>query len=164
MRKVAVLMTVCSALAATATALAGSTGGKATGGINHTTVAGFEAHRSFNAQGTPEAAKGQVETKIVDATTGQLIRKFHGVVDCYQPIDNKTARFSGFVTNVKFGEEDVEGDYFRWTVRDNGEGRKAPPDEFIAERFMTKPQAECTVGAVPTLEAVNGNIQVHRPK
>jgi hypothetical protein len=132
---------------------------KATGGIKIVSANDFDAARMFTAQGTPASAKGEVETRVVDPVTGDLVRQWHGVVDCYQAIDSKTARFSGYVTNSQ-GGEDVEGQYFRWTVRDNGEGSNAPPDEFVAARFANKPASTCTSGGQPTLEAVKGNLQV----
>ena len=170
MRKFVLLVCVALALGAVATAIAapGKAGvGKATGGVTHPTALGFVAHMSFNAQGTPTAASGQVETRVVDPATGDLVRQWHGVVDCYQPNavagDPTTARFGGFVTNSQ-GGEDVEGQYFRITVKDNGQGRKAQPDQIMTERFLTQPLATCTVGVAPGLEAVNGNIQVKPAK
>jgi hypothetical protein len=159
MKRGVIALAAVLVLASAALAVAAATGGKATGGVNHTTVAGFQAHRSFNAQGTPTDAKGQVETRITDPVTGALVRQWHGEVDCYQPLDATTARFSGVVTNSQGGEE-VEGEYFRWTVRDNGEGANAPPDQIAAERFANKPASACTLGTTPAFDAVSGNIQV----
>jgi hypothetical protein len=165
MRKGVLLAALALALALVlaGVAIAASTGGQATGGVSRPTALGFEAHMSFNAKGTPADAQGQVETRVVDPATGDLVRQWHGKVDCYQPAavggDPTTARFSGFVTNSQ-GGEDVEGHYFRMTVRDNGEGANSPPDEIATERFLDKPVSACTAGTVPVFEEVHGNIQV----
>jgi hypothetical protein len=142
----------------TVTAVAASPFGKATGGESNFTVGDDSAHRSFNAQGDASGAKGQVESRVIDPASGEVVRQFHGVVDCYYQDGNK-ARFSGQITNAQ-GGQDTEGRYFLWSVEDNGEGKKATgPDRFRAIRSVTP--LDCQLTPLPaTQEVTKGNIQV----
>lgn len=157
---------VALALAGAGTAIAAIDGGKATGGVNITTVGAFDAHRSFNAQGSPTSAKGQVQTKLVDPQTGEKVGQFHGQVDCYRQLSANSAIFGGRVTNFQGQSGDVQGfaPFFAWVVVDNGEGRNATaPDMFGAGRFNQPPQ--CNAGDVlPTQVVEDGNIQVKADK
>jgi hypothetical protein len=149
------------ALAATGTAVAATDGGKATGGITITTSAGYQAHRSFTAQGTPTRAKGQIETKLTDPVTGKKVGQFHGVVDCYRQTGPNSAIFGGHITHFQGKSGDVQGfqPFFEWAVVDNGEGPMAPPDMFGAGRFRNAP--DCDAGDVLPVQPVeHGNIQV----
>lgn len=48
-------------------------------------------------------------------------------------------------------------------MRDNGEGRKAPPDEISASRFAT--DQECETATLDPMQPVSkGNLQVHKLK
>jgi hypothetical protein len=161
-----VLGAIVIALMATGTAFAAIDGGKANGGAAITTSGGFQAHRSFNAQGTPTSAKGQIETKLVDPATGEKVGQFHGVVDCYRQTGPNSAIFGGRVTDFQGKAGDVQdfAPYFEWAVVDNGEGAKATgPDMFGAGRFDNPPK--CDAGDVlPVRPVESGNIQVKADK
>lgn len=138
-----------------ASALAAS-GNKATGGVKQPTGDGNEAQRAFTAQGSPTSAKGQIQQKLVDPS-GNLVRQFHGVVDCYFQEGNR-ARFSGVITKSR--GEDVEGQFFIYAVEDNGEGANAPVDRIAARRSVVP--FDCQLPVVqPTQPVTSGNIQVH---
>lgn len=68
---------------------------------------------AFTAQGTPEAAKGQVQVVDRSAGTGQSQVKFHGIVECIL-VEGNMAEIAG-------SERDT-GDPFTLRVVDNGEG------------------------------------------
>lgn len=156
MRRIAFVTAVVACAVAATPAMAASKDGKATGGIKHVTVAGFDGQADFNAQGTPADAKGRVHRRVVD--NGGLIREFTGDVTCYFQVGN-LARFSGVITNEQ-GDDSIQGQYFLWAVQDNGEGSKAPPDLFSAARSAT-PFDCATFAQMPFLPVDNGNIQVH---
>lgn len=140
-----------------ATALAAS-GNKATGGVMQPTTRGNDAQRAFTAQGSPTSAKGQVQQKVVDPS-GNLVHQFHGVVDCYFQ-DGNRAKFSGVITKSK-GDDDLEGQFFLYSVEDNGEGANAPVDRIAARRSIVPFDCRLPV-AEPTQPVTSGNIQVHQ--
>lgn len=147
-------------LVSTGSALAAASGGKATGGVNYLGGSNYDYHRSFTAQEvSPTVAKGQVETKVIDPATGQVVRRFHGNVDCYRRVSDNVAIFSGQIDNDQGPvAEAVEGQFFEWVVEDNGEGANAAPDRISALRGITP--YNCKADVVPVRDVVNGNIQV----
>jgi hypothetical protein len=121
--RTALALAAATALVVAPTALAGSDRDRATGGgqiLVGTRGAGDTI--AFTAQGTPEAATGQVQ--FVDRTggTGKGNVRFHGVVDCILVVGN-TAEIAGH-------ERDT-GDPFTLRVVDNGEGRNAVESDTI---------------------------------
>ena len=114
------LVVACAlALAAVpvASALAGN-GDKATGGGQVLLGdSGKASTIAFTAQGTTEAAKGQVQFIDRSAGAGRDQAKYHGVVDCIE-VTGKTAIIGGY---QKKGDANEEGDRFVLRVVDNGE-------------------------------------------
>ena len=88
--------------------------------------------------------------------------RFHGVFTCLH-VDGAEAWLGGELTKV-----DVEGFpplpiYFVWQVRDNGEGRNAPPDQVSALLLSLNPDFPETCLLEPILplsELDNGNVKV----
>jgi hypothetical protein len=155
-KKLAFAAVLSLALVSVANASAGDAG-KATGGVKYTTVFGLQAQSDFTAQGTPTDAKGRVHRRVVDSN-GNVIRSFEGDVNCYTQ-DGNVATFSGVITNRQ-GPDDGLGQYFMWTVQDNGEGNNASPDLIRVDRSPTP--LDCSIPKiVPTQAIEEGNIQVH---
>ena len=158
MRALAVVLGVAMALTANA-AFAGSAE-QTTGGMRWTTVVpegqteGDEAHVAFNA----DADGGQVQVRVVRPSTGELVQRWHGTVDCYWQSGNM-ATVSCQVTNLLLGANTNEGPYFVFTATDGGEGRKAAPDTFGMTRRAI-PQL-CVNRIVTSQPNAAGNIQVH---
>jgi hypothetical protein len=159
MRFTAIVMGLVLALGASS-ALAGPAQ-KATGGVRFITdvaqgqTEGDEAMVSFNAQAN--GPKGQIQVRVTRPSTGELVQRWHGEVDCYMQTGS-TATFSGRVTKLELGTNTNEGMFFKLTATDGGEGRNAAPDEFAMQRRMTDPGC-----AQPFMTNTNfaGNIQVH---
>ncbi|MGH2685468.1 MAG: hypothetical protein ACRDJP_08390 [Actinomycetota bacterium] len=158
MRALAVVLGVAMALTANA-AFAGSAQ-KTTGGMRWTTVVpegqteGDEAHAAWNA----DADGGQVQVRVVRPSTGELVQRWHGTVDCYWQSGN-IATVGGHVTNLLLGTNTNEGPYFIFTVTDGGEGKNAAPDKFGMTR-RDVPQL-CPNRIVPSQPNAAGNVQVH---
>lgn len=92
--------------------------------------------------------------------------KAKGDVTCFTvEADGKTARMGGIVDG---GDPALNGTEAVWTVRDNGEGNNAPPDEATDLRFGLPPgfaEFHCTVGFPPEAfgtfgDSERGNVQV----
>ena len=103
---------------------------------------------------------GQFELK--SAQDGGL--RIHGDVVCFTIVGN-TARIAGRVeqSNTTLVPE---GTYVIWTVIDNGEGAKDPPDmtsDFFGPFNAAVAAAHCAVGfnLAPFLPVLDGNLQVH---
>lgn len=134
-------------LSADAPSFARGASPKATGGAY---AAALDLYLTFNAQGTPTSAKGQVNYR--HAATG---RSFAGEVACYHQVGNR-AGFSGEITR-----SNISRDYFLVEVIDNGEGDTATgPDRFRV--LVANVPYDCTAlsGAYPAV-VTDGNIQVH---
>ncbi len=109
-----------TALALPFVASAGSSTDRATGGGQILVGSqGAGSTIAFTAQGTPAAAKGQVQVIDRAAGKGQNQVKFHGIVQCILVTGN-TAEIAG-------GERDTN-DPFTLRVVDNGEGMNADND------------------------------------
>ena len=101
-------------------ASAGSPTDRATGGGQILIGTGNAGNTiAFTAQGTPEAAKGQVQVVDRSAGKGQSQVKFHGLVECIL--------VSGNMAEIAGSERD-SGDPFTLRVVDNGEGVNASND------------------------------------
>jgi hypothetical protein len=108
------------ALAVPGMASAGSRTDRATGGGQIlVSTKGAGSTIAFTAQGTPDAAKGQVQVIDRAAGKGQDQVKFHGIVECILVVGN-TAEIAGV-------ERDTE-DPFTLRVVDSGEGAAAAAD------------------------------------
>ena len=90
-------------------------------------------------------------------------QRIHARVYCFTVTGN-SARLAARIeqTNVSFGPV---GSYVVWSVRDNGEGAKAPPDETTDIYFGgTQAQADthCRTGfpLAPYYQSFRGNLQV----
>ena len=90
--------------------------------------------------------------------------RIHGDVVCFTVIGN-VARLAGRVdqSNTPIVEE---GAYVVWTVVDNGEGNKSPPDlttDFFGPVSEEAAAFHCAVGfnLGPFLPVLGGNLQVH---
>jgi hypothetical protein len=149
------------AVGVSGTAVAAGVNGMATGGVTHPTTNGETARSQFNAKAGPHGPQGVVNRKVRDAVTNEVIRDFMGNVDCYHQEGN-TAWFSGPITMDR-GNDGFEGQYFIWVAQDNGAGKKAPPDQFRAERSAT-PVDCATKPIAPTQPVDNGSITVHKLK
>ena len=144
-------------------AVAGN-GDKATGGgkvlfsdddVKASTIA-------FTAQGTTEAAKGQVQFIDRSAGAGRDQTKYHGVVDCIEVVGN-AALIGGF----RKGAEDPTDpdDRFVLRVQDNGEPNQG--QDMIQFDEETEQDAADTCGddddeddLTPEFALANGNVQV----
>jgi len=92
----------------------------------------------------------------------------HGTVDCLclypAPNGGAGAVVSGVITNVQKGAGPVpvqEGDRFLVELVDNGEGRKAPPDQISPTLFGP---SDCHAApALPLFPLAGGNFQVVGP-
>jgi hypothetical protein len=159
MKKVAVVVGLAMVLGAGAAHAGGAQ--KATGGVSWVTfpaadqTEGDEAHLSFNAHA--DGPKGQVQVRVVRPSTGELVQRWHGTVDCYHQ-DGNMVVVRGEVTNLTLGANTNEGRYFLFIAVDNGEGKNAPPDEFGMRRDAAP--LECD-RVLLTRQQVAGNIQVH---
>jgi hypothetical protein len=90
--------------------------------------------------------------------------RLHGSVACVSLIGN-IARLEGIVDQSTIPFVAV-GSHMRWTVVDNGEGSKAPPDQTSSFRQTLNPADygwHCAIGldVLGLLDIVSGNIQVH---
>lgn len=115
-----VSLTAAVALAVPLAATAGSSTDRATGGgqiLLGTQGAGTTI--AFTAQGTSEAAKGQVQVVDRAAGRGQDQVKFHGIVECIL-VEGNMAEIAG--------RERDSNDPFTLRVVDNGEGAAASND------------------------------------
>ena len=134
-RAILVGLAAAAATAAIATsALAGSPNDRVTGGgqiLLGTTGAGNTI--AFTAQGTPDAAKGQVQFIDRSAGTGQDQVRFHGIVDCLD--------VQGNMAQVYGHNRDDAGDTFELYVVDNGEGAGAAGADVVA--FNGEPDGGC---------------------
>jgi hypothetical protein len=88
--------------------------------------------------------------------------RLHGDVICFTIVGN-TARLGGFIE--KSSEPILEGLHAVWTIVDNGEGGKAPPD-LTSDFFLATAEEtllHCAVGfnLAPFLPVLGGNLQVH---
>ena len=105
------------ALAVPVSSAVAGNGDKATGGGQ--VLLGGSGKMStiaFTAQGTTEAAKGQVQFIDRSAGAGQDQVRYHGVVDCIEVTGN-TAIIGGY---QKKGDANEPGDRFVLRVVDNG--------------------------------------------
>lgn len=91
---------------------------------------------------------------------------FHGDVTCFTiASDNKTAWLGGIVErDPGFGTTGLDAN---WTVVDNGEGNKAPPDQATDLTFGVPTgmaAVHCATGngttSIPPVNIVGGNVQV----
>jgi hypothetical protein len=133
---------------------AGSPNDRVTGG-GQTLVGSKGAGNTiaFTAQGTQEAATGQVQVVDRSAGTGQNQTRFHGVVDCLA-VDGNRAEIIGH-------KRDDPSDLFSIYVMDNGEGAAADNDLVLLNE---DPDGSCGIddddddGAV---DLARGNAQVY---
>jgi hypothetical protein len=124
---------------------------------------GFNAEEKYSNSAIRHAdgsVSGQFELK--SAQDGGL--RIHGDVVCFTIVGN-TARIAGRVeqSNTTLVPE---GTYVIWTVIDNGEGAKDPPDQtsdFFGPFNEAVAAAHCAVGfnLAPFLPVLHGNLQVH---
>ena len=127
------LAAVAATAALAATALAGSGTDRVTGGgqvLLGTPGAGNTI--AFTAQGTPDAATGQVQFIDRSAGTGQSQERFHGIVDCLNVSGNRAQIY---------GHARDGGAPFTVYVMDNGEGSNASGDDVVV--FSSDPQGDC---------------------
>ena len=144
------------AIAIPGIASAGSPTDRATGGgqtLLNTTGAGNTI--AFTAQGTAEAAKGQVQFIDRSAGTGQSQVKFHGVVNCLV-VEGNRAQIAG--------ENRDTGAPFELSVVDNGEGAAADDDLILFDN--TDVDGDCSTDdseddEEPELALARGNAQVY---
>ena len=137
-------------------AVAGN-GDKATGGGQ--VLLGDSGKRStiaFTAQGTTEAAKGQVQFIDRSAGAGRNQVKYHGVVDCIEVTGN-TASIGGY----RKGEPADTADRFALRVVDNGEPNQG--QDMIQFDDMTDETNTCgddEEDDAPEFALAKGNAQV----
>lgn len=117
----------------------------------------YSSNAIRHADGT---VSGQFELK--SAQDGGL--RIHGDVVCFTIVGNR-ARIAGRVdqSNTTLVPE---GTYVVWTVVDNGEGAKDPPDQtsdFFGPFSEAAATAHCAIGfnLAPFLPVLHGNLQVH---
>jgi hypothetical protein len=88
--------------------------------------------------------------------------RIHGNVICFTVVGN-TARLGGVIEHSNTALA-PPGTFVVWTVVDNGEGNKSPPDQ-TSDFFVVDPataQFHCAVGFnLPLMPVVGGNLQVH---
>jgi hypothetical protein len=90
--------------------------------------------------------------------------RLHGHVVCFTIIGN-AARLAGQIDQSNFSITPA-GSYVVWSLRDNGEGAKDPPDEtqdFLGPMTAAEAAAHCAVGLDlgPFIPVRSGNLQVH---
>ena len=109
--KIVVAIAALAAFAISSVSATAGNGDKATGGGQILVGSNAGSTIAFTAQGTTEAAKGQVQ--FIDRTVGkgQSQIKYHGVVDCIEVIGNFAV----------IGGETRNGTPFTLRVEDNGE-------------------------------------------
>jgi hypothetical protein len=135
-------------------------------GHAHLFVQDCDEHYSFSAIRHPDGSVTG-EWQVHDICTlpeGTIIAHTHGTVTCLTILpDGKTARIGGVVTGSNYPTVEPPQEA-GWTVRDNGEGAKDPPDAVSGLYFGLVPgTAEffCDVGAPLEMFAnERGNIQV----
>ena len=106
---------------------------------------------------------GSVAGELEEYSAQQGGQRIHAIVYCFTVTGNG-ARLAARIdqTNVPFGPV---GSYVVWSVRDNGEGAKAPPDE-TTDLFFGGTQAQadthCRTGfpLAPYYQSLRGNLQV----
>lgn len=145
-----------------------ATGGRATGhvGFEFSTPVGviLSEKYSFVALSTEPpplfAAKGQYQLQLVATFVEEEV---HGEVVCLGVAGN-TARIGGRITKLISGGVQVPTALYNfWTVQDNGEGSKDPPDLASTFRFSSEAgaRAHCAVGVpLEQLPIQQGNVQV----
>ncbi|HKN67383.1 MAG TPA: hypothetical protein VJW73_13965, partial [Gemmatimonadaceae bacterium] len=106
---------------------------------------------------------GSVNGEFEEFSEQEGGQRIHARVYCFTVTGN-SARLAARIdqTNVSFGPV---GSYVVWSVRDNGEGAKAPPDETTDIFFGgTQAQADthCRTGfpLAPYYPSIRGNLQV----
>ena len=149
----AVALSVVAMLAMTTGATADSKTDRATGGgqILFSTNPGAGNTIAFTAQGTADAAKGQVQFIDRSAGNGRSQVKYHGDVTCIIAEGN-TAKIAGVLRN---------GDFFNLYVQDTGEGHDNS-DPIFFDSMVDTPDCDFDVPSDNDLEALaRGNAQVH---
>jgi uncharacterized Zn-binding protein involved in type VI secretion len=157
--KVALAGAAVVALALPVTAAVAGNGDKATGGgqvllgsgdVKASTIA-------FTAQGTTEAAKGQVQFVDRSAGTGRNQVKYHGIVDCIE-VTGTLAIIGGF---KRGGEASDSADRFVLRVQDNGEpNRGADMIQFDNESDAPDTCGNDDENEPPEFALARGNAQV----
>lgn len=105
---------------------------------------------AFTAQGTAEAAKGQVQFVDRSAGNGRSQVKYHGTVGCIDAVGN-TAKVAGTLRN---------GDSFNLYVEDTGEGQ-GNADVIFFDSAADTPECDFDTPDDDELEALaRGNAQV----
>ena len=157
MRKLLVAIPV--ALIVAAPALAAPSPNKATGGgqILLSNSSSYGSTIAFTAQGTPEAAKGQVQVIDRSAGTGQSQVKFHGIVECIL-VQGNMAEIAGV--------ERDSGDPFTLRAVDNGEGANAGNDMIFFDDVEDDERCESDDNDDDDAQVAlaRGNVQVHPVK
>ena len=135
-------------------AMAGSPNDRVTGGGQ--TLIGTQGAGNtiaFTAQGTSDAAKGQVQVVDRSAGTGQSQDGWHGVVDCLA--------VSGNAAEIIGHKRDDPADLFSVYVMDNGEGVAADNDLVLLNE---DPDDTCGIDDDDddaAVELARGNAQVY---
>lgn len=106
---------------------------------------------------------GSVTGEFEETSAQQGGQRIHAQIACFNVV-GKTARLAARIdqTNVPFGPA---GSYVVWSVIDNGQGAKGPPDETTDVYFNgTEAQAQyhCRTGypLAPYYPSLRGNLQV----
>lgn len=104
------------------------------------------------------SVSGQFQLRTEQVDGGSI----HGSVLCFTIVGNR-ARLGGVIERSSTPLA-TEGQHVIWNVVDNGEGRRAPPDE--TSDFFPVPAAvmaaHCATGFnLGSLPVLGGNIQVH---
>jgi len=140
-------------------ASAGSTTpGKATGGGKAVWPNGADTYAFTVQKDADQNVKGEATFQL--RTEG--VTEVKGDIQCafFWTPPNAWADLSGTITHAS--DPDWIGKAFLFSVRDNGQGKDAPPDQ--VSRVMTSdtanPATWCLPGWVTTLAELKGNIQV----
>jgi hypothetical protein len=107
---------------------------------------------------------GSVTGEFEESSEQEGGQRIHAQVYCFT-VSGNTARLAARIeqTNVSFGPV---GSYVVWSLVDNGEGAKSPPDE-TTDIFFGGTQANadthCRTGfkLAPFFPSLRGNLQVH---
>jgi hypothetical protein len=148
----AVALALVAMLAMSSGATAGSSRDRATGGgqiLFSTQGAGNTI--AFTAQGTADAAKGQVQFIDRSAGNGRDQVKYHGDVTCIDAVGN-TAKVAGVLRN---------GNFFNLYVQDTGEGL-GNSDPIFFDSMADMPDCDFDTPEDEDIQALaRGNAQVY---
>jgi len=147
---------VVAGTAASGSAVAQDTEGKATGDV---TYGNFDTEFSFNAHGTshPNGPRGSVD--VSNHRQNQNTADFTGSVNCYEQ-DENTAYFGGPINSIE-PEDATPNEWYYASVLDGG---TPGTDGDLVRVIRYNEEQDCDEAGDPIREVTEGNLQVHEPK